>query len=1417
MCHGGGGFRLFSVFPSRPPYGGEMNAKILTAIAAILVVTVCLASIGPVSDAAEVGNESDLSTQIGEAPDSTETEIKLTADITLNSTLTIPQGKIIVLNLNNSTLTTSADAEVIINNGTLTVKNGYVKANDSGSWSTSKSMHGITNNGTLTVDQDEGYTTKIDGYRAITNYGTTTVNDGTIDTHYRYGIWSDSSNAVLTVNGGIFTASKQGEMARTICTSGTVNIYGGTFTSTGSSGAGDGYVDTIRIYNSGSVLTIDPAPGKTVTVTSETDYAVSVSTGGEAIIKGGTYKCEGVRDEVMIFEGSATIQGGSFAHEPDASMISENCYFEYADGLYIVHSAMASTDVVVSDYAGLVQTLNGSSDEPKNVIITGNITIPSDAILELKQLYSISVPSESALNVDGILILNGSLNNEGALSVGADGFIGNVLNVTSNGVIDGLPEITNNIASISTPMELQWLTYLVANGEAPDSVILESDIALPEQDGLYFTPIGSESIESQMDLDGRGYTISNLNVYSRTTYGGLFGVVLDVYIHDVKIADATISSTSGYIGAVAGLVAGASSFSNIIVSDSSITSPISYGVGGLFGQMYGNIDDSLSLEEIIGCTLDNVTIEGYANTGALWGTSTGYPGTIGAYNITLSNVSVSAINVNSGVLGGYGSSAQVELIGVSQENVTVKVKDEVQENPVLVSASSDANVDDDNIKSDAVKDENGDWVPVTEETGEIVATVNGAGYTSLASALVNANDGDTVKLLVDTTLMQMAIDKGITLDLGGNTLTISFDSSGTSALGIQFTSGTSTVINGIIDDTRTTVTGYTGFISVYAANNGTSLTLIDVTVKQYVPNSTNTYNYAVRADNGASLTVSENVQILEQSRTDVADTAGVVGITLIGNGTDTTTLVVDGATINTTGFAITGNGSNGYGNTDITIESVFINAYATAIYHPQYGKITVNGGTIESEAGAGLVLCAGELTVNGGNFITNATEPTTAGDSGHEIMPSAIVVDDSIGYPGATQGLKATIEGGSFTSATDVPSVIVYVDEGDGGEYAEISDGTFSSDVSDYCADGFTTAPNSDGTYGITESVTVTFDIPDGDDVLVEIPKGTAVPSSNIPIASPGYVYGWTVGGSEWDPNTVFNDNQTVVAKMALSAPTVSYEVEYDGNLGATITVDASHPVSGVEFTYSATSPAEVSMEMDGNKLYTQLPGEHVISVTAADPNGLSAITTVTVPVSFEDRTHEVSVVVDIMPGQDTETVTVNGISFGFENLVHGNLGVAVFETESEDVSGYGTPSISYEIVVAGSAWTSGEEIQITVPISVPDGQMVVSGSVVVLYIPEEGSPVDMDADVGSDGESIVFTTTHNSKYAVFYDLEAIPEDDPSFNPYPGDDDDYVPLPPTIVYEDDGSDSTASIAACAAAAVVAAILAIVLASTYRRK
>ena len=61
-------------------------------------------------------------------------------------------------------------------------------------------------------------------------------------------------------------------------------------------------------------------------------------------------------------------------------------------------------------------------------------------------------------------------------------------------------------------------------------------------------------------------------------------------------------------------------------------------------------------------------------------------------------------------------------------------------------------------------------------------------------------------------------------------------------------------------------------------------------------------------------------------------------------------------------------------------------------------------------------------------------------------------------------------------------------------------------------------------------------------------------------------------------------------------------------------------------------------------------------------------------------------------------------------------------------------------------------------------------------------------------------------------------DDTPVINPPVTDDDDYVPLPPQIVYEDsEGEDDTVTIIACAAAAVVAALMAVFLILAYRRQ
>ena len=70
----------------------------------------------------------------------------------------------------------------------------------------------------------------------------------------------------------------------------------------------------------------------------------------------------------------------------------------------------------------------------------------------------------------------------------------------------------------------------------------------------------------------------------------------------------------------------------------------------------------------------------------------------------------------------------------------------------------------------------------------------------------------------------------------------------------------------------------------------------------------------------------------------------------------------------------------------------------------------------------------------------------------------------------------------------------------------------------------------------------------------------------------------------------------------------------------------------------------------------------------------------------------------------------------------------------------------------------------------------------------------------------------------LYSEEDAGQDDTPDYPVYnPGwDDDDYVPLPPQIVYEESPEDNTTEIVACAAAAVVAALMAAFLIIERRR-
>ncbi|MBM6878500.1 S-layer homology domain-containing protein [Anaerotignum lactatifermentans] len=165
---------------------------------------------------------------------------------------------------------------------------------------------------------------------------------------------------------------------------------------------------------------------------------------------------------------------------------------------------------------------------------------------------------------------------------------------------------------------------------------------------------------------------------------------------------------------------------------------------------------------------------------------------------------------------------------------------------------------------------------------------------------------------------------------------------------------------------------------------------------------------------GGSFTVGKNVSI---------ESTASAGILLKAN----TKLTVDGATIKGLYYGIVGNGTED--NTQITINSGYIEGVeaegspddAVAIYHPQLGDLTINGGTIVSASG--VQYCgAGRVTITGGKIIAQAdyTEfpsKTAAEGDGTAIDGAALsLISRGGGYQDNDDKIHVTITGGTLTS-----------------------------------------------------------------------------------------------------------------------------------------------------------------------------------------------------------------------------------------------------------------------------------------------------------------------------------------------------------------------------------------------------------------
>ena len=172
--------------------------------------------------------------------------------------------------------------------------------------------------------------------------------------------------------------------------------------------------------------------------------------------------------------------------------------------------------------------------------------------------------------------------------------------------------------------------------------------------------------------------------------------------------------------------------------------------------------------------------------------------------------------------------------------------------------------------------------------GSYVAAVGDEEYESLAEAIAAAKDGDTVKLLADDT-EDVIINKSITLDLGGKTLT-----------NTNAGKATISVVNGAVVTVKNgNVMGGTSYYNIEVKDSKTNLTLTDVTATAGNTGSSMIDNWGtltitsgeyfgglnvVKSEEGSTLEISGGKFTLDHATSGYTATIFVYGDTTISGG-----------------------------------------------------------------------------------------------------------------------------------------------------------------------------------------------------------------------------------------------------------------------------------------------------------------------------------------------------------------------------------------------------------------------------------------------------------------------------------------------------------------------------------------------------
>ena len=428
---------------------------------------------------------------------------------------------------------------------------------------------------------------------------------------------------------------------------------------------------------------------------------------------------------------------------------------------------------------------------------------------------------------------------------------------------EGYVEDENGNVTISTAEGLFYFAKQVnaGNNFAGKTVTLANDIDLNNE---AWTPIGIYGTQATWfkgTFDGQNHTVTGLNVNeSRKNGVGFFGKVYTGTIKNLTLEGTVATSVCNYVGGIVGH--GYATITNCTFKGN-VRGDDTMQVGGIAGSggftvtncsVYGNVTAECWAGGIVGNCQDggaytNCYVEGVISSKSTnWGGGAAgitpvplYPSQVisGCYSNTV--VKVADKEVNCPIIAAYnnpldynGYSGELKIYDNSwnkQKNsndsypiyaekngvggVLEEGKDVARDNS-LIMLEDDLNY----VTGDLTKVRIMPGSSVTQEQIDAlaVASVGDAKYATLAEAFDAAQNGDTVTLLSDMTA-DVVINKSITLDLGGKTLT-----------NTNAGKATISVVNGAVVTVKNgNVVGGNSYYNIEVKDSKANLTLTDVT------------------------------------------------------------------------------------------------------------------------------------------------------------------------------------------------------------------------------------------------------------------------------------------------------------------------------------------------------------------------------------------------------------------------------------------------------------------------------------------------------------------------------------------------------------------------------------------------------------